>query len=441
MSARRWLALAVATVMAGGCVGTSSRPHAVRSGASAVRQVEQEQLANAADIERLERRHLSGVTDRGVFRDAAVEAWAFAEGHYYPSSGLMGGVGGYPYVTVWDIGSTVAALFCARRLGLLDQPTYEARISRLFDTLNRLPLYDGAVFNKMYDARNGAMASGDSQASTRGFGWSATDIGRLLVWLKIVSVWDPAFAPGIENIVRRNDMTRLVKAGYLMGEDARDGNPHLYQESRIGYEQYAAQGFAAWGVSAARALDLDANALPLRVYGQPLVADFRGDDRLTSEPFFLMGLETGWDAATASLMRRLLQAQQTRYEKTGVVTLVSEDAIAQPPAYFYYYSVYANSLQFGIDVQDPRTVVDGPRWVSTKAAFALHALMPTWYTQLAIETVRPSRAAGGWGSGVYEGSGQTTGTANINTAAVVMTAAVYDRLGHPLLQRPAGGGD
>jgi hypothetical protein len=92
-------------------------------------------------------------------------------------------------------------------------------------------------------------------------------------------------------------------------------------------------------------------------------------------------------------------------------------------------------MHFGVDVQNPALVVDGPRWVSTKAAFAFHALMPSAYTQLAVETVRAARSAGGWASGVFEGTGRSTGSANINTAAVVMSSALYTRLGHALIQR------
>jgi hypothetical protein len=435
MIARACVLAAIVAAAAGGCTAVPGQPRPAAPAASPIADIHQAQAANLAQIERLERQHLTGVIDRSMFGAAARDAWAFADSHYQPASGLTIAVGSYPYATIWDIGSGVAALFCARGLALIDQATYETRMTTLLDTLGRMPLYDGAVFNKMYDARSGAMVGRDERPTARGFGWSATDLGRLLIWLKIVSVWDERFAPQAAAIVARNDLGRVVQAGYLRGEDLRGGTPHAYQEARIGYEQYAAQGFAVWGQRAERALDAATNALPVWVYGEPLVADLRGDDRLTSEPYFLMGLETGWDPWTAALTRRLLRVQQIRYEKTGVVTLVSEDAIAQPPAYFYYYSVYTNGRQFGVDVQDARLVVDGPRWVSAKAAFALHALMPGWYTQLAVDSVRGARGAGGWASGVYEGSGRSTGTANINTAAVIMTAALYARLGHPLIRR------
>ncbi|MBA3949777.1 MAG: DUF3131 domain-containing protein, partial [Acidobacteria bacterium] len=74
---------------------------------------------------------------------------------------------------------------------------------------------------------------------------------------------------------------------------------------------------------------------------------------------------------------------------------------------------------------------------STKAAFGWHALAPSAYTLRAIRTVRPAAGPNGWASGVYERGGSTN-VPNINTAAVVLEAALYARLGRPLLQ--AGGG-
>src|SRR5207247_2052811 len=126
-------------------------------------------------------------------------------------------------------------------------------------------------------------------------------------------------------VVSRLSMDRLIAGGYLQGSDVGSrGALGLYQEGRIGYEQYAARGFAAWHALAPRALRLSENALPVTVMGQPLVADIRGRDHLTNDPFTLMGLELGWDHETEQLALRLLAAQDTRYQQTGRVTLIGE---------------------------------------------------------------------------------------------------------------------
>jgi hypothetical protein len=146
-----------------------------------------------------------------------------------------------------------------------------------------------------------------------------------------------------------------------------------------------------------------------------------------------MGLELGWNRETERLAGELLAAQEERYRKTGRVTIVAEDAVGVPPYYFYYYCAYTNGKHFAVDVQDPRAAVDDPRWVSAKAAFAWHALLPSGYTGLAVRTVAPARTPNGWSSGVYEASGKSTETLNINTAAVILTAVLVHARGKPLL--------
>jgi uncharacterized protein DUF3131 len=254
--------------------------------------------------------------------------------------------------------------------------------------------------------------------------------------LKIVAERDPELAAAATAVARKVNFARVINGGYLWGEEiAGHGKRARYIEGILGYEQYAAQGFALWGGRAEKALSLTEHGMPLDIMGQQVVADTRQRDRLTSEPFVLLGLEVGFEPDMRQLARAVLEVQRERARRTGIVTIVSEDAIDQPPHYFYYYCVLANARQFSVDVQDPRAVVNGPRWVSTKAAFAWHALFPSAYTRQAVETVQPASSPGGWGSGVFEQTTRSTGTLNVNTEAAVMTAAVYAMYGEPMLTR------
>lgn len=374
--------------------------------------------------------------DRDHFLDAARVAWRYGERYYRPSTGLVAPVPFYDYSTVWDLGSSLALLYAARDLGFIDDDQYKPRMRLALRTLARLGLYDKAGFNKAYQASTGAMVDRRQRPSATGFGWSVTDIGRFLVWLKIVAERDPELAADAEQVVRRLDFSRIVRDGYLWGEDvAPNGERRRYPEGQLGYEQYAAQGFALWGATPDKALRLSENEIPVEILGQPVAADERQRDRLTSEPFVLMGLELGWSPDMRQLARGVLAAQKERARRSGVMTIVSEDALNEPPHFFYYYCVFANARQFSVDVQDPTAVVEGPRWVSTKAAFGWHALVPSAYTRQAVKTVEASRGSRGWSSGVYERSLKSTDTLNVNTAAVVMTAAAYALHGEPMLAR------
>ncbi len=380
--------------------------------------------------------------ERRVFQDAARVAWAYVEREYQPATGLVNSVASYPYATVWDVASGLAALHSAHRLGLLDDAEYGRRVRRALRTVREMRFYDGAAFNKNYSTRTGAIAGRDDRdrgASARGYGWSALDIGRLLVWLRILRVGDPGLAPEIDPIVERLEFGRLVQGGYLRGETVgRRGRPFRYDEGRIPYEQYAAAGFALWGHRAEKALDLKENAFPITLMDVPLVADRRGNDHLTSEAFVLQGLELGWPPEMREVAVRVLEVQRERHRRTGKVTVVSEDALPTPPHYFYYYSVNLNGRPFAVSAQNPRAKASARPWVSAKAAFGWHALLPSDYTRLAVETVARARHAGrGWSSGVYEESGRPTGSLNLNTAAVILEAALFRETGRPLLESAA----
>jgi hypothetical protein len=391
----------------------------------------------ASFIAKRERERLTWPEDRKVFMDAARVAWAFVDRGERSATGFIAPLGTYPFATIWDVGSMLEGLYAAHGLGLIDDAHYASRVDAILSTLTRVQLSGDRVFNKAYDTRTGALPHFGHTAAGHGAGWSATDVGRLLIWLKIVGS-DKRFTQKAEAAVRRNDFSSVVKSGYLWGQDVDErGRTHTYQEGHIGYEQYAAHGFELWGYRADKALDLNENALPISVMGQPLVADYRRWDRLTSEPFLLWGLEVGWDWQTAALARRLLLAQEARYKKAGVLTMTGEDALPQPPHFFYYYCVYADGRDFAVDVQDRRAVADGPRWISAKSVFAFHALMPTRYTQTAVEALRDAQGPSGWASGVYENSGRSTGESNLNTAAVILGAALVHQRGEPLLAQAA----
>lgn len=423
-----WFIALMIPLAVAGCAPAQS-PATSADGLDYVGRVQVAQEEAAFQLTRLERQHLTLPDNTSFFTDAARVAWQFVERYYRPTTGLTTPLGSYQFATLWDIGSMLGALYSARALELIDDDLYQTRLRKILQTLDTMPLYDGKVFNKSYDTRTAAMVHHDRGLSGKGLGWSAIDLGRLLIWLKIVGRDNAETEKLTEAIVGRNDFSRVVRSGYLWGESVRQE----YQEGRIGYEQYAAQGFALWGFRAEDALNLNRNALPLSVMGQTLPADLRRWDRLTSEPFVLMGLELGWDRQTAEVVRRLLLAQERRYQKTGAITIAAEDAVDVEPHFFYYYCLYAGGKHFAIDVQDRRSSVEGPRWVSTKSAFAFHALMPTRYTDLAVQRLRNAQSSGGWASGVYERTDQSTGNLNINTAAVILSAALYDKLGQPLL--------
>jgi hypothetical protein len=376
------------------------------------------------------------LAEDSIYMDAAAAAWRFADRNYVARTGLTRPFDSYAIATMWDVASGLAAMYSAAELGLLARDEYDRRMTLALKTLETITLFEDMGFNKEYATPTGQVIGIERKPASEGFGTSATDTGRLLLWLRIIAAGDSAHRAGAERVAKRVATDKYVRDGYLNGRQIsrRDGKSRSFQEGRIGYEQYAAKGFTAWGAHAEKAADVNENAEKRVISGVELVADERGADRLTSEPWILMGIESGWTPAERQIAERLVAAQEARYKATDTLTMVSEDAIDIAPDYFFYYSVLSKNGPWSIDVQRPNARVNGPRWISTKAAFAWHALLPGDYTRQVVDTVRAKAKVGGvWGSGVFD-NGRPTGTANINTAAVVLESALYRKLGKPLVQ-------
>lgn len=378
--------------------------------------------------------------DDRLYADAAARAWSWIDRNYVPATGLVRATDHYDHVTTWDMGSALLALHSAHGLGLLADEELERRMRRALETLRTMPLYDGAAFNRLYSARTARMTGRGDVPTDRGYGWSATDLGRLLAALKVVAANHPALEGDADAVVRRLDVSRIVRDGYLWGEDVQGRRVVRYPEGRVGYEQYAAQGFALWGIRAERALDVTANTRPVSVEGVPLLGDRRGDDRLTTDPFVLAAMEMDlWGAELNELARGVLAAQEARWRRTGTVTVVNEDAVPRPPYHFYYYNVYHDGEPWAVDAQAPMRGVRIEPWVSTKGAFAWHAVLPSEYTRTALRAVvEGQQGERDWGAGIWEGSGRPTGGANVNTASIILEAALYRRLGRRLLGEAGG---
>ncbi len=375
--------------------------------------------------------------ERQQYLDAARTSWDLVNRITEPATGLARAHPNYSYVTLWDVAGVIAANHVARELGFINDATFDAHIGRILSTLSSVDLFDRRAFNRIYDAKTGRMVDNASKISNVGAGYSSVDIGRLLIWLRIIATKYPKYAPFATQIVKRLDMSKLLADGYLQGVDvdAKTGERKAFTETEIGYQQYALNGFAMWGGKVNRdGLDVRSDVNSVTVLGVKLLTDSRGNDRVMSEPFIMLGLEPGYRSVEMQRQaQQVLAVQQARYQRTGLVTAASEDALPDPPWYFYYYSIYHRKKAFVVEGVGDNAYVEGPRWVSSKAAFGWNAVLPSAYTQLVLRTVQPARTPTGWGSGVYEGTLKPTGVTSLNTAALIMESALYKIRGRPIL--------
>jgi hypothetical protein len=383
-------------------------------------------------------------------RIAAQRAWQYFDRNWNAQTGFVNSVDNYPWTTLWDQGSAILGIHAARQLGLIQPERFNSMIDRLLLTLETLPLPTAGLPNKAYSTRTGEMRRLDNTPDPKGTsGWSALDTARFLVGLHVLRTHYPeyrdspngdSFASRINHIVERWKLSQLEKDGWLYGNiPASNGQLRLFQEGRLGYEQYAASSLQLWGIEAKNALEnppvqtVEVDGIPLQVDRRNL-ANSGASNYLTNEPYLLWGLELGWSDAIKPQVLNLLQAQAQRFERTKILTAVNEDSLDRPP-YFLYYSIYANGQPWNA------TSIKGKsypqlRFLSTKAAFAWGALMPNdAYASTLREAVQNlAEKNRGYFCGRYENTSLGVNSAiDVNTNAVILESLLYKaRGGRPL---------
>ncbi len=166
----------------------------------------------------------------------ARNAWSYFVANYQPTTGLVNAVNKYPSTTMWDSGSYLAALTAARELGIIDKAEFDRRFLQFIATLNKLVLFQNQVPNKAYNTITGQKVDYLNKPGEIGF--SAIDIGRMLLWLKIIKERYPEHGNSIDNVVLGWDFTHVVdECGTLYGAYLdKQKQPQYVQEGRLGYE-------------------------------------------------------------------------------------------------------------------------------------------------------------------------------------------------------------
>jgi hypothetical protein len=149
-------------------------------------------------------------------REVAETAWRYFEKNYQPATGWFDPVHHYSFTTMWDLSSGIAGVACAEQLGIISRERSAQLLGPALRSLARMRLYNGELPNREYNTVSAAM-SGPKSVGGKGTGWSALDLGRLLIWLKIVAVWHPEYAGLTGEIVQRWKFNRLARAGEMYG--------------------------------------------------------------------------------------------------------------------------------------------------------------------------------------------------------------------------------
>ncbi|MGI0492031.1 DUF3131 domain-containing protein [Alkalinema pantanalense CENA528] len=369
----------------------------------------------------------------------ARHAWEYFRHNWNETTGLVNSVNDFASVTLWDQAAALAALVSAKELRIIPTAEFEQKLDRMLTTLAKLPLYRKELPNKVYNAKTLIPVNYGKLDKPEEIGWSAIDLGRMVIWLQIVGSRYPKFQPQVTAIRNSWNVQRLTQQGQMFGTSVINGKEQYHQEGRLGYENYAAFGLKLWGLNVEKALETRSNTAFVNLYNQGVPYDKRdhatsgANNYVLSEPYILDGIETGFQSLPKAYADRILAAQESRYQATNQLTAVTEDNLDRAP-YFVYNTLFVNGQPWGT-ITDTRTSRPDLRFLSAKAAIGWHVLYNTPYTEKLSQFVQTQlKADKGWYNGFYESLNSPNKALTANNNGVILESLLYQQVGQPLIQ-------
>ena len=370
---------------------------------------------------------------------AEERAWAQTAWRYFENNtqvtGLVNSVNDYSSTTLWDQGSYLLALLCAKDLGLVDDTELVQRLDKALGALERLPLVEGTLPNKAYDTVTLKMVDYNNHQVAEGLVWSAIDLARLAVPLTVI-VWRyPDCTARVHALLSRWKLGDAAHEGEPQGATRRDGRLDRVQEGRYGYEEYAARSLFLLGLDMGTALTREGHAHVVEVSGIKLLADTRAPEKydgtqnaLVSEPFLLDAFEFGPGSSLLPQLQAMHRVQAAHAHEMHRLVAVSEDNLDKAP-FFAYNSVLNGDKEWAAFAPDGSDAA-AAKTLSLKAAVGWGVLFDDAYADELLAGVGSLRdAKRGWFSGRYDVDGRPNTALTANTNGIVLEAMRYRVLG------------
>lgn len=375
---------------------------------------------------------------------AAKVAWHYFEKFTQETTGLANSVGNYPSTTLWDTASYVAGMVAAYEICLIEKPEFDRRMTQLLTTIKGLELFRKEMPNKVYHTKTGAKVDYTNKPGEIGF--SALDIGRFLVWMRIVKNRYPHLGNTVDSVLLKWDFRNVVDGeGLMFGAyvDKETGETVYAQEGRLGYEEYAAKGFALWGFQPRLAHRAEP-FLTASIFGVQVPYDgrdpriFHSQNYVVTESYLQDGLELGFDLPhddsspdwlntdgwRAEFADRIYEVQENRWRRTGFMTARSEHNVKGPP-YFTYDTIFSDGYPWNTVTPRGDYVPDHAA-VAAKAALGLWALWETDYTDVLYEAIiELYDPENGMFEGLYERGQGRVSIYTANNNGIILTALLH----------------
>lgn len=335
---------------------------------------------------------------------------------------------GYPFVTMWDLGSQILATISASRLGLIDQRAFEAQAMSILKLLGRYSYRYAGVTLPPLEVAIGRQAEQHS-------GYDSADTGRLLIALRQLDSHTNGSLP-IKALVKGWGLEKTMPGGEL--HDINGGRLSSTQDNS--YAAYARRGFLLWGYEVKPVFSASDPGSDMSD-ALTTLGELQQRGRIATEPLLTEEIEFGGSPHGRFAADILYAAQIERYESTGKLTCVSETAIENPPYFTYQgYQIDGAGGDFAVDTDAGSSGAKNNAAqlafvVNAKGAYLWHAARPGRYSDRLIALVRDkARIEGlGFAAGIHEATGRQVALSEINTNGLILEAIDYSLNGRTAL--------
>lgn len=354
--------------------------------------------------------------------DLAQKAYNYVKWNWQESTGFVNSVDGYPHTTMWDVASALAAVLALEQLSLMPTDLTTQYIKKMLDTLQKMPLYKQQLPNRQYSAKTGKPSGKMSSSKLQGNGWSALDIGRLLIWLDITKQYRPEFAQQVNTIKSQWSLNQAAHNNNLFGEKNTGETQFYRQEGRLGYLQYAQKGYQIQGIPVDDKKPTD-DIKKISIEKTDLYVDDRNLPFFTLDPYVLYQIEFGFTDEWWDQLLPLYELHEEQYKKNNQLWFFSEDAMNRAPWFSYNNIFYHGKNWYSTDPSG--TKVNNPQVFSNKVAFSLSIIFQDELSNKANkEVIKTSQKYKSIPTGKYL-DGTINTSFNINTQSLVLTSLWY----------------
>lgn len=368
----------------------------------------------------------------------ARQAWTFFERFSIARSGLCvdtanvqtDGTWLHRELTMWDLGSLIAAVMAAHELGLIPDSEFVVRADLLVRALPAARIGEWTLPSKVISSDTGEPLSGN---------FNACDTGRLLSVLRSLDAHPMTRGIAAEKVARW-DLAGVVAQGHV--HSVVDGR--RVDRFRSHCAHYTARAFREHGIEAASPYEV-AGTAGTTDHDMRLLLQLAGLGPLGAEPLLLEAVEQGLSGPSRVLADILFAAQRQEHERSGTLVCMSEAPLNVEPWFTYQGLNVASSEQRWVaNVASGEARFNTPAFrrdtmlVNTKAAYLWAATHPSSYATLLTRHVRErARLDGiGFAPGVYAATGLgMSGYADVNTNGIVLQAIAYILRGRVPLAR------